>query len=78
MNDEPTIRPFVCRSYTKLELAQLYARTLAPRTAMKKFNEWLRNDPKLWQRLQRSGITINTKTYRRSQVRMIVDHLGEP
>lgn len=78
MEEKLIDQPFVYRSYSKIELAQLYAPSLAPSTAMKKFNDWLRHDPKLWQRLQRNGITITTKTYRRSQVRLIVDGLGEP
>jgi hypothetical protein len=78
MKETFTDQPFIYRSYSKQELAQMYNPSLAPSTAMKRFNEWLRHDPKFWKLLQRNGITINTKTYRRSQVRIIVDYLGEP
>ena len=78
MEEKYIASPFVYRGYTKQELAQLYAPSLAPRTAIRRLNEWIKNDPKLYKELKRTGVTISTQVFRRSQVCIIVDHLGEP
>ena len=70
--------PFVYRGYTKQELAQLYAPSLAPRTAIRRLNEWIKQNPKLRRELERTGVTISTQVFRRSQVSIIVEYLGEP
>lgn len=69
---------FVYRSYNKSELARMYVPGRAQRTAMRTFNKWLTHQPVFWKRLQREGITIKTQVFNTSQVRIIVDYLGEP
>ncbi|NDV57669.1 DUF4248 domain-containing protein [Bacteroides sp. 519] len=71
-------RPFVCKSYSKKELAQLYLPYNAESTAMKKFNSWLQESPQLWSRLQEAGVGPCTRYYTATQVQLIVSYLGEP
>ena len=78
MKDQPVDQPFVYKGYTKQELAQMYNPYMKPRGAIETFNKWLRRDPVFWAELNRSGVDIQTQYYRKSQVRLIVDHLGDP
>lgn len=70
--------PFIYRGYSKPELSQMYNPHMTLKSAVEVFNKWLRHDPRFWIRLQKTGVNIRTQYYRRSQVEMIVDHLGEP
>lgn len=78
MKEESISQPFVYRSYTKAELAYMYVPNRAHSTAMKTFNKWIRHNPKLWKRLQRTGVDVYTQIYSTHQVRIIVGFLGEP
>ncbi|NDV63763.1 DUF4248 domain-containing protein [Bacteroides sp. 224] len=78
MKEEIIPSGFTLRSYTKAELALLYSPHNAPRTAIRKFNSWLRHSPRLWEPLRESGVSIATREYNPMQVQMIVNYLGAP
>lgn len=69
---------FVCKSYRKRELSQLYFPYNAQATAIKKFNDMMRFSPAVEQRLQLAGINRCTRYYTSLQVQLIVDCFGEP
>ena len=78
MQEKSVDQPFVYRSYTKDELAQMYLPGNARITAVRKFNAWLKKSPQLQEQLQHSGADLYTRVYTTAQVRKIIDHLGEP
>lgn len=78
MEEKLIDQPFVCKSYSKSELAQLYLPKNARVTAVRKFNAWLLQSPTLWAELQKQGINLRTRYYTAVQVRTIVEHLGNP
>ena len=78
MEEMKMTQSFVCKSYSKRELAQLYFPYNAPTTAVKKFNVWLQVSPGFWSRLQEAGVDLCTRYYTAMQVQLIVNHLGEP
>ena len=69
---------FTIRTYTKSELAQLYAPYVCSRAACKKLQMWIKRNAELHDALLRSGLTPHSKEYTPYQVRLIVDALGEP
>lgn len=71
-------RPFIVRPYSKVELARMYLPHFTTRVALRKFNTWLRFDPLLWERLCKEGFSMNNRYCNRAQVKIIVEHLGEP
>lgn len=70
--------PFVYRPYSKAELARLYIPNCSHRVTMRKFNDWLRHSPLLWNKLQAMNLTIRTADLTYEQVKVIVGYLGEP
>jgi hypothetical protein len=66
------------RSYGKAELAQLYNPNIAPASACKMLNTWIKLQPKLVQALQEAGFSKSAKTLTPAQVKLIVDAIGEP
>ena len=78
MKEEFIDHPFVDKGYKKADRARIYNPHKKQRKAMETLNKWLRHDPRFWTRLQASGVVIGTQYYRKSQVEIIVDHLGEP
>jgi len=78
MEENYIASPFVYRSYSKQELAQMYLPGYARATAIKKFNSWLKLSPLFREQLQRSGVEMRTRIYSVAQVRIIVGYLGEP
>ena len=69
---------FVCRTYGKSELAQLYCPDIEPKTAVAKLNQWIALKPGLKEALANTGLQHCAKQYTPAQVRLIVDALGEP
>lgn len=67
------MKAFRIRSYGKSELAMMYFPNLTQETAMSKFREWLRINPRLQHLISRSSHTYTPK-----QVRLIVGEVGEP
>lgn len=76
--EDTTEADFIIRSYTKVELAQLYCPGLAPVLALQKLYRWMRKNTALTQALS----DVNYNKYRHSflkrEVRLIVYYLGEP
>lgn len=71
-------KKFIIRSYSKSELAQLYAPDITTKAAVKKLNHWIALKPGLLESLWTIGMTLKAKYYTPIQVRIIVDALGEP
>lgn len=69
---------FTIRTYTKKELALSYFPDSIPRTAVNHLMSWIHNCPALWSELQASGYVTTTREFTPRQVRLIVEHLGEP
>ena len=64
---------FIIRAYGKSELAMLYFKNYTQESAMKRFREWLRVNPRL-----RHLIDRNRHFYTPKEVKMIVGEVGEP
>ena len=69
---------FVIRSYSKSELAQLYAPDITSKAAVKKLNHWIALKPGLLDKLYVTGMAPKAKYYTPLQVHIIVEALGEP
>jgi len=65
--------PFVIRAYGKSELAMKYFPDLTKESAMKKFRNWLRINPRL-----RKLVSKNSRNFTPKQVRIIIEEVGEP
>ena len=64
---------FVVRAYGKSELAMMYFPNSSEETAIKKFRNWLRINPRL-----KGFIDRGSRCYTPKQVRAIVEEIGEP
>ena len=62
---------FEIRAYYKTELALIYCPEMSQRGALRRFNKWLKKNPRLAYLLDESDFTPR-------QVQQIVDELGEP
>ena len=69
---------FIIRYYTKKELALMYFPDSSPRTAVNHLMCWIRRCTQLWQQLQQTGYETKSKTLTPRQVKIIIEHLGEP
>ena len=69
---------FIIRTYTKKELALCYFPDSNPRTAVSHLMSWIQRCTPLWNLLLASGYQSTSKDFNPHQVRLIVDHLGEP
>ena len=69
MNEEK----FVIRAYGKSELAMLYFKNYTQESAITRFREWLRVNPRL-----RHLINPRRRIYTPKEVKMIVGEVGEP
>ena len=69
MNDEK----FIIRAYGKSELAMLYFKNYTQESAITRFREWLRVNPRL-----RHLINPRRRIYTPKEVKMIVGEVGEP
>ena len=69
---------FIPRAYTKKELALQYFPDSNPRTAVNHLMSWIRQCSQLWEQLRDTGYSTTSKAFTPRQVRIIVQHLGEP
>ena len=69
---------FQIRPYTKKELSLMYFPNSTPRTAAKHLMAWITRCTALARQLEATGYEKNSKTFTPRQVRLIVEHLGEP
>lgn len=69
---------FHIRAYGWQELAILYHPLVAPKTAMKRFNRWVRHHPCLVNELESLGWRKGTRLLTPLMVEAIVRGLGEP
>ena len=69
---------FKIRSYTKKELALMYFPDSNPRTAANHLRAWIYRCKPLLEQLEAAGYKRISKMFTPRQVRLIVEHLGEP
>lgn len=72
------MKEFVIREYGRAELASAYCPGIAPMSAWKKLKMWIGHSPGLADRLAEAGYDGRIRSFTPSQVRLIVDALGEP
>lgn len=66
------------RTYSKGELAVLYAPDIAPTSACKRLTQWFLHHPTLMSDLRKTGYTDRQRTFTPRQVELIFEALGEP
>ena len=66
------------RTYTKAELAKLYAPGLTKKAAGKRLSNWLKYCKPLWDELLRTGYSPLQRILKPLQVKLIFKYLGEP
>lgn len=69
---------FEIRAYGKAELAYLYNPAMPLVSAMRKLRSWILRNEDLHRAMYQAGEGKNDHTYTRRQVRLMVQHLGEP
>ena len=72
------MKRFTIQSYPVAELAEMYYPDRSPRGALRMFRKELHDTRGLWRALQAEGYKEYTKVFTRTQVRVIVQFLGEP
>jgi len=73
-----TTPSFRIRSYGFQELAQLYSPGITPDSAYRRLYRWVNHSPELYKALCRAGWKKGNRVLRPRQVRVLVEHLGEP
>ena len=74
---KPTIM-FKIKSYSKAELAMLYFPDSDPHVAVNHLMRWVYKCKPLMDKLNKTGYSKQAKYLLTQQVRMVVEHLGEP
>ena len=69
---------FKIRPYTKKELALLYFPDSIPHTAVNHLMTWILRCTPLIRQLEAAGYKKKSKVFTPHQIRLIVEHLGEP
>lgn len=70
---------FKIRSYTKKELALKYFPTAStPHAAVNHLMAWIKRCTELYESLMEIGYQKNAKYFTPREVKLIVEHLGEP
>ena len=72
------MKDFQIREYGRTELAMIYNQDISPRSAWRRLRTWMEKSPGLMQRLYDTGYDDSQRIFTPIQVRIIVDHLGEP
>lgn len=71
-------KPFIIRSYTKVELALLYSPGREPASALQNLYRWIRKCTPLRLELQAFGYDKYRHSFLKREVEIIQKHLGEP
>lgn len=78
-NEEPKQETdFIIRSYTKVELAQLYSPGREPAAALQNLYRWMRKCTPLITELRQLGYDKHRHSFLKREVETICKHLGEP
>ncbi len=64
-------KEFEIKAYYKAELATVYCSEMSPRGALRRFNKWLKRNPRL-------NSLLNENDFTPRQVQQIVEELGDP
>lgn len=77
--DSTPYSKFELRTYTKMELAEMYCPDrVNPRSAMKTFNRWMHSAPRLLEELHAVGFNPRRHCFLKREVEIITKHLGDP
>lgn len=71
-------KKFIIRSYGKSELASFYMPDITPKSACSAMNKWIAKYPGLSDALASAGLDPKDRKYTPTQVRLIVEAIGEP
>jgi hypothetical protein len=71
-------KDFETITYRMKELALLYFKNSTPASASCQLKRWIVSNKKLISELQNAGYYSGLKIFTPKQVRIIVEHLGEP
>ena len=66
------------KTYGHQELALLYFPNILPASASTQLSRWIRRDPELLSALEAIGYRKGRRVYTPLQVRVIVEHMGDP
>jgi len=69
---------FYLRSYSKVELAMLYAPGICASIALQRLYRWIRKNKDLTYELQRVGYNKHRHVFLKREVELIAHFLGEP
>lgn len=69
---------FIIRSYTKIELAQLYSPGREPDAALQNLYRWIRKCTTLASELEQMGYDKHRHSFFKREVETIHKHLGDP
>lgn len=69
---------FKVRAYGRTELAHIYSPTIKPESAYRRLLKWISISPELSKQLLKDGKPLKYRTFTPYEVRLIVEHLGEP
>lgn len=64
--------------YSHMELALMYFPHIQPKSASRQFSYWIRRDEELLEELSHTGHVKGQRLYSPLQVKIILDHLGDP
>ena len=75
----PQTQAFAIRPYTKKELALCYfPQAKHPHTAVNHLKSWINRCEPLRDKLHEQGYQKSAKWFKPKEVRLIIEHLGEP
>ena len=66
------------KTFSKTELALLYAPELEPRSALNRLMMWIKHNRDLYAALLATGYHTNQKLFTAAQTALIFQYLGEP
>lgn len=69
---------FCFRTYSKVELAMLYAPGLCASPALQRLYRWIKHNKELTQALQQVGYNKHRHVFLKREVVLITHYLGEP
>lgn len=76
--DENIGKEWAVRPYYKRELAEAYAPTISPASALNRLSKWIKLNTELDEALQHTGYKSTQKIFTSLQVAIIFKYLGKP
>lgn len=70
---------FKIKAYGKSEFAfMMFPKSRDPKAAQDKLLRWIKKSPRFHKRLLRLACSVNDNIYSKEQIRLLVEHFGEP